>query len=331
MVAVFGRAWFARHQSSLLCACNLPGLGSELRAALGIAEAGRLVCVTPDAYVVDRGDHRVAEYRGAPLFATELHRIGRPVWQLAHWFDIHIANPFCPALNLGFDTLTVYPNVNPETTSCDGYVWRSGVDESFATIIGGAGVNSLDADVDMYAYVFASTTTDQYKEIDRAVMLFDTSSLDSGATISAATISLWGLGRAGGLGQPPLHICSSAPSSNTAVVAGDYSTLGSTSFGNIAWASFVATDTTYNDITLNASGLAAITKAGVTKFGAKIEWDLNGSFTGVWASNAGTFFQFASADNASGTAHAPKLVVTFTPGNDLNAFLMEPVIGSSVF
>jgi hypothetical protein len=322
---VFSHAWFRRNQRTLITVLNLPGLGRECRRALGLSVDGRMVAVYPHASIRACGDMCIGEFFSRDLVAKRMHREFAGVWQLAHWFDQRIANTLCPALNLGFDTLTAYPDANPETATVDGYAWRSGVDETFATIVSAAGTQALDTDPDLYAVVWASTTTDQFKEIDRMIFLFDTSAI-GGGNISDAILSLWGLSKTGALGAPPLHACASSPAGNTSVGASDFATMGSTSFGNIAWASLVSTDTAYSDITINASGLAAINKTGVTKLGARIEWDINASFTGTWGSTLANVLQVASAENASGTAKAPKLTVTFTPSF---AWMQQTFIGQS--
>jgi hypothetical protein len=310
---IFDRAWFDRHQRSLVAACQVPGLGRELRAALGFDLPGRVVRILPHAYIVEEGPTRMAEFRTHPRFARRLHAEYLPIWKLAHWFDQHVANPFIPALNLGFDTLTAYPDANPETTTVDGYVGRIGVNETFATIVAGAGTGGTDdAGTDVFCYLKASATTDQYDQLRRLFFLFDTSTIGAGSTISATTCSLWGIGKDAGLGQTDLAIVSSNPAANTALADADFSTLGSTSFGSVAFGSFTSNNTAYTDIAMNASGLAAISQTGITKYGARLDWDRSGTFGGVWGAGLTAYYQVDMADNASGTAKAPKLVVTFS-------------------
>lgn len=211
-------------------------------------------------------------------------------------------------------TLTVYPDPHPETSTVDGQVYRSAASETFATIQGGAGTVVDDSTADFYVYLEASTTTNEFTQLRRCFVLFDTSPLTAGATISAATLSLWGISKNGNMGSNPLHIVSAAPASNVALVTGDFTTCGTTSFGTVAFASFDGTNSVYTDIALNASGLAAISLTGITKFGLRLDWDRVASFTGTWGSAQAHYYQIASAENASGTAHAPKLTITYTLG-----------------
>jgi len=209
---------------------------------------------------------------------------------------------------VGNTVSTFYPDANVESTSVDGYVSRQGVDQTFAAIIAGAGTNAVDSDIDEgYAILHGSTTSNQYQGNYRGIALFDTSAIPNTDAITSAVISFHGNFKFNALGDAAFHVVSSNPASNTALVAADYGTLGSTSFGSVAYASYSTTG--YNDITLNASGIATISKTGVSKFGTVTSWDLNASFTGAWASGGVSGFQWIPAD-AAGTSTDPKLVVT---------------------
>jgi hypothetical protein len=146
-------------------------------------------------------------------------------------------------------------------------------------------------------------------------MLFDTSSIGSGKIVSAATLSLFGTTKANALGDPSIDIVSSSPASNTTLAASDYGNLGSTSFANIAYASWSTSG--YNDFSLNAGGISNISLTGVSKFGSRLGWDTANSFTGTWAGASTSALRCNQAD-ASGTANDPKLVVTYSlPAADL--------------
>ena len=92
--------------------------------------------------------------------------------------------------------------------------------------------------------------------------------------------------------------------------AGDFDSLGTTTFStaitNTSWST-----TGYNDFVLNASGLAAITVTGVSKFGAKeTTYDLGGA-TPTWAADSDNSISGYFADE-TGTANDPKLVIEHT-------------------
>lgn len=268
---------------------------------------------------------QTTEFRTASGYANRLRWSLRYAWP----FILAIGSLFSryafriPALDTIFlfsvipsTVTTVYPDPNPETTSVDGTVYRFGVDETFGTIRGGAGNGFNDSAVqDSVAAVRTSTTTDQFSRLLRGIYLFDTSSIPDGDTINSATISFYGQAAASNIPLNAtdriLHVVASTPASDTALANADYGNLGTTSFGSFdPGASFANWSTTgYNDITLNASGLAAISKTGISKFGTRFECDRANSFTTTWSSDQPDSLDNYMADQA-GTANDPKLVVT---------------------
>lgn len=210
-------------------------------------------------------------------------------------------------------TTTVYPDANPETTSVDGYVGRDGADESWATIIAGAGTTSNNIGTSLtHMRIVASATTDQFAQLYRSFYLFDTSSIDDADSVSAATLSIRATSKTNSLGSPDYVIVSGSPSSDTALATGDFGSVGSTLFGSVTYANI--STAAYTDITLNGSGKAAVSKTGISKFAGINSWDFNGTFGGSWSSGASATFAAYYAD-LSGTSSDPKLVVTHAPAS----------------
>jgi hypothetical protein len=106
---------------------------------------------------------------------------------------------------------------------------------------------------------------------------------------------------------------SSSPASNTAIVAGDYDSLGTTDYGNIEADALTTDSTTYNDITLNSDGRAAIDRSGITKFGWRHDGDRSNTEPGSLSGFVSATILLRSADE-SGTSIDPKLVVTHAIG-----------------
>lgn len=210
-------------------------------------------------------------------------------------------------------TLTVYPDSGTGGTTTDGDVLRSiaSPGETFGTIRGGAGTGVGSTD-EGKIQLSATTTLNQYGALIRFIATFDTSPLTSSATISATVCSLAGEGtkQTIGLGATPIHIATATPASNNSLVNADYGQTGSTSFANIASLSWVQ-GSSYNDFTLDANGIANVSKTGISRFSWRLGWDIDNSFGGVWVSNLDTTFGFWTAD-ASGTSTDPKLVITYT-------------------
>ena len=320
---LFGETWFEKHQRGLLWLLNFPMIRSWFRWCLKIHRCDcrtRITQIGPNRF--SWGDElfrengrwhlrRTTDFRTHPKFAKRLYYAFRPLWWTLHAWDWFIADRIVPALSWGFDSLTAYPQAGSggANVTWDGWIGRLGYDEIFTTMNTAAGTHVGTTDATVYLYVQASSTTNQFTQNRKLIETFDTSSLGSTATISAATLSL----NTGGttttdLGTTPIHIAGATPASNNTLVIGDYLQCGSTSFSSIAWASIVVG---YNDFALNAAGIANINKTEVSRFSTQLEWQINNSFTGTWASGLGTYYTFYMADQTD-TIQDPKLVVTYT-------------------
>ena len=222
-------------------------------------------------------------------------------------------------------TSTFYPDPHVESASFDGRAYRNPASEAWATIRAGAGLGIGDDGATMTTTsINGSTTSNEYGLIARGFYLFDTSSIPNLDTISAATFSLYGSSRVDGLsGQSSansaLVLSQATTASNTGGTASDYNNTHSnhtTNFGESVtqtnW-----NDSAYNVITLNASGLANISKTSVSKFATRAKWDFDNTETGLtWASSGAQTISVIQSETA-GTGSDPKLVVThataFTP------------------
>jgi len=202
--------------------------------------------------------------------------------------------------------LTVYP-------SLDGYVYDNGVQAlSWAEIIAEPGSSAKD-DGTSGAVINISakpSETDKWMTLYRSIFLFDTSALPDGCRVTSAIFSVWGTNKADALSvAPDINVYASAPASTTALAAGDFDSLGSTPFCDtpITYAGWNTSG--YNDFTLNAAGIAAISKTGITKLGLR---NANYDVAGVapnWVSGAGSTLGGYFVEHGSGGR--PKLVITY--------------------
>lgn len=211
-------------------------------------------------------------------------------------------------------TATFYP-VAGANSPVDGTVQRGIVDETLTAIRSGAGQTANVTNASVGApEITTSSTTNQFRQLTRVIYTFDTSSIPVSATIESATLSLFGVSKNNSLGgSPEIDIVAATPPATNTLAASDYGQLGSTVFASKTYAGW--STSAYNDFTLNANGIANITKGGVSKFGARVNWDTDNSFTGTWASLSDVRFNHYMADQ-TGTDNDPKLVVvykTFTP------------------
>jgi hypothetical protein len=205
----------------------------------------------------------------------------------------------------------------PSASAVDGRTQRAVSSENFPTIHAGVGTAGYDpGDGGSYAVSaflavdFAST--DSFSTLGVGWVSFDTSSLGAGATIISAVLSLYGNTKFDtGLGPSPLHVAGGALADPTQINASDHQNRGSTSFGSVDYASFNTSG--YNDISLNASGLAHINKTGVTSFSLQLGWDIDGSFSGTWVVARQLFYRVED-EGAGGQTTGPKLEITYTPG-----------------
>jgi len=227
-----------------------------------------------------------------------------------------------------FDVATYYPDADAETTTVDGYVGRSSVDETLAVIRAGAGTHSSDSVASSNSpYFAASTTSNQFGSLFRNIYLFDASSLGDTYVINSAVFSVYGFDRDNQFGgSPEIDCVSSSPASNTALVNADYGQLGSTVFSSIAHSGWATTG--YNDFTLDSNGRNNISTTGISKFGTRLNWDTDNSFGGSWGGSLGIRFDGYFADE-TGTSKDPKLVVTYTPNSPSVSVSLSPSISAS--
>lgn len=200
---------------------------------------------------------------------------------------------------------TFYPDPHTETTSVDGELYKDN-STTWSTVRNatesnwggdsGSGNNVRD-------HIGNGNGPDHYG-IRRAFLLFDTSALPDGASITSASLNVFISGYSAAGSEKRMYVVSSNPASNTSISYDDYDLIGSTSFGESDGSYSI---NTYEPITLNSSGLAAITKTGVSKFALRTYNDFNN----VPSTNSNELdIDFWSAERG-GTGEDPKLVVVY--------------------
>jgi hypothetical protein len=211
------------------------------------------------------------------------------------------------------DSATFYPDAHAETSSVDGWVRRYAPNSTWSAIRDGSGEAADDSEAYLKLEIYAGTSSGYWSCLWRTAILFDTSSLPDGAVISAATLSVYGGIKNDAPGwAPTTNVYSSNPASNTQLAASDYNTFGATAFCDsaIAYASFNTGG--YNDFALNAAGITAISKTGVTKLGLRFASYDVANAAPTWVNSGDSYVFPWSADK--GTGYKPKLVVTYTTG-----------------
>lgn len=305
---VFDERWFKQNQWWLL-----PYVSHD-RDNLFIETNKPLVAIAPDhvSWLEEPG-LITTEFHVHHVYGRRLYQRLSPLWNLMHRIDMSTWGR-ATGLNFGFDTLTAYPDKHVETNTVDGFVryteTNSPYDWAWATGHDAAtGTTSDDTTTGSQGNIeyVASSTADKWSALRRWIMLFKTDAIGASSVVSNAALSLYFGNHINNFTDAsPLHYCSSAPASNTALATGDWDCLGTTSFGSIAYAG--VTNGQYCATTLNASGQSAISKDGITKLGARIGTDIEDNPT--WKSSAYTYYYFYSAQGS--TTYDPKLVVTYS-------------------
>ena len=318
---VFSPEWFAKHQTWMLRLLAWPLVGRVLRPVLAIRAhdvgwAKPIVQLLPHAYTVDNGDGTfTTDFRTHPKFAKRLFYVLWPLWAALHAWDSWVANPWMPELNLGFDTLTVYPDPGATgTTSCNGQV--SVIQNLAWTTLTATAGNSVTMGFgnDAVTRFDATTTPNQWGTLRRSFFLFDTSALGGTVSISSAAMSLYAIfGYADpSSNNPSMDVYGATTASNVTLANADFAQVGSVSYTGSPM-TYVAFNTVdgYKAFTLNATGVAAISTTGASKFSVRCNYDVN-NVAPTWASGAVTNAQCYYSDQ-TGSSNDPKLEITFTP------------------
>ena len=317
---MFNNNWFKKHQSKLLWLLNNPITKKWFRYCLRIRKydcSQKITEITPnsiswgDRYFKKKGKwylERTTDFRTHNKYSKRLLYTFYPIWYLFHCWDILIANNFKPAWNLGFDTLTQYPDPATGATTVDCLIGIEGTG-TWAGARDGTTATLVQNSVSPTALATTSFVGSLYYCF-RGIFIFNTSSIGSAAIISAATFSVVGTALQSNANTVSIGLVGCTPASDNIIVAADFdnTTLNSpTEFiTRLAAASFDVGGTNYTDMALNANGIAAIAKTANTKLMTRNNRDIDNS-----APTGENQLQVNYADTA-GTTQDPKLVVTYS-------------------
>jgi hypothetical protein len=215
-------------------------------------------------------------------------------------------------------TVNLYPDAHPETTTVDGRVSMYGegfTSMGWSALRDGAGSATYTTDDVFIAFwLLSSTTENEYRLLSRSILLFDKSSLPAGAHINSGVLRIKTLDYSNDWGIPfGLTVVTSNPASNTAVVPGDYTTLGEVALSNTIPSTELALENEYYEFTFNATGLAILNGAGsIIKLGIReTEYDI-ANIAPEWDSNVTISFAIMSAEGNE--AQWPRLTLEYTLG-----------------
>jgi len=157
------------------------------------------------------------------------------------------------------------------TPSLDGYVGLTSGNTTWHNIVTGSGTASSSGSRYVWLFQLYSDymTENQWDDLRRGIFIFNTAGLPDDAVLTSAVLSFY-ITHKGDNGSftPDLCLYSVATASDTDFVPADYGTFGTTEFSDkLTYASM--TLNAWNNFTLNAAGLASISKTGVSKFGVR--------------------------------------------------------------
>jgi hypothetical protein len=205
---------------------------------------------------------------------------------------------------------TFYPDPDPETTSIDGWIDKQigsgGTWSSVRNAGSGSVVNMSDGS---NRAGIQSSSVPEWTDILRAYLLFDTSSLPNTSLITSASMNCYASLKNADYGGA-VTVVSSSPASNIDLVNADYSQIGSTAFCTPLDVGSIITGN-YNAIALNASGIAAITPIGISKFGLRWEDDRANTEPTLLAGGIKYSYVDTISAESSGTGSDPYLSVNY--------------------
>ena len=212
---------------------------------------------------------------------------------------------------VGNTTSTFFPAAG-SAEPVDGEVRSANGEVVWATIRDETGTTAVDTNANAnVAKLETSTTSARWFSMTRGIFGFDTSAIPDTDTVDSATLSFDGNASTDNFTQSVV-IDRRVPTSTSTLNAGDYNRTGwaqveqsSTRISIGSWATG-----SYNDFTLNATGLGNLSKTGLSWYGTRLSGDFDNSEP-TWASGSISNANAKFADTA-GTASDPKLVVVHT-------------------
>ena len=230
---------------------------------------------------------------------------------------------------IGNTTSTFYPD---GTGSNDVSLFEDTAGQTWGTKVAAPGIfgNQLGSNANAILYVAAHTVSGQWNQLRRGVTTFETAAIDSGDTVSAAVLSIWGKG----MYQATMTLGIAMDEflgSNTDTWDGtEYGILatfwasnrfGTSDISNSSW-----TNGSYNDFTMSTFTPIKKGVGAVTRLGLRLAQDIDNS-TPTWASGVQDGFKW-SGYVVAGTTNDPKLVVTHAAAAAAAANLMLLGVGT---
>jgi hypothetical protein len=310
----FSKEWFEVWQWLILFFINFPikkiRKYFRTRLSVDVPADTRVNRLFPNSFRIKTGKNKYQQsFYGRNIFTDALHREFILLWKSFHSWDMLFANRFKPAWNLGFDTLQFIPDAGSGSTTVDGNTVTVGDTADWSTIRNANGTGDTVATTSTTSLILIRyNESNNYSRLERYHATFDTSSLPDDAAISNTAISIV---ISQNFGDADLHVASTNPASDNDLVPADHQTVGRTSFGSLSNASIILNS--YNNINFNSTGIAAVSKTGISKFSIQSNYDINNTTPNDPSPDSEHNIQWYSADDTSlSPVRKPKLTVTYT-------------------
>lgn len=231
----------------------------------------------------------------AQVYYEQMHRFG---------FKMPSLWPVAPVPGFNYTHTTYFPAAG-SVSPADGFT-RHNNSGTWATARDAADGTSVNMTADLFT---RTGLAGGLYDIIRVNTLFDTADIADGDTITAATYSQYvvGVSDSDNDGNDYIAVVTCSPASNSSFVTDDYDQYVTTEQHATGQRKDLTGQGTgaYLDWTLNATGLASISKTGITKFATREGHDLQNDPVAAGTNE----LQSSSADTA-GTTQDPKLAVT---------------------
>ena len=254
---------------------------------------------------------------GVPVLLQKFQGLASTAYLTVKSGTLKRYNGTLPKVNPGLG-LIEYGTIStfyPDASSVDGYALQQDFSGSvnWATLRGGAGNGSSDSSPSAFVHVLIHAGgAGTWARISRIQSGFDTSSIGTD-TVTAATYGFVVDNTDGVIANSfndSLSLVLTTPASDTAIVNGDYAQFGTTlQATNITVASINGDESTYNNLTLNSTGLGNINGSGITNFGLRATSDATNSEP-AWIAYGKTVVGYATTDETLPGDVRPRLVVT---------------------
>jgi hypothetical protein len=148
-----------------------------------------------------------------------------------------------------------------------------------ATIHTGTGTHALENQAFVQLQIKNGPVADTWLSLYRSFLLFDTSAIPDSDVISSATFEAVATVRQDTLTPAgSIRMVTSTPASDSTLATSDYTNIATVAQApDTTLASLTVDSSTYNVLTLNATGLGNISKTGISKFGLRLVADADNS------------------------------------------------------